>query len=668
MKTGRLWGLWGSGGVAIALIAGCGSDSGSSGNNGTSSGGTSNSSSSSGGGTSSGNTSNSSSSSGSGASSGSTSSSSSSGTGSGSTGSSSSSSGGSSTGGSSSGASSSGARDGGTTSGGNSDSGARDGAAAVDSGGTQVGSVIGTCDPTNLADKTCIPPEPVIPANCAKVAAHRTVTPASTAKGASNTIVPESATETLDTSVVTAGFANSSCVELTTGAGGANAFLIGQLKLTANQTLVIDQGVTVYASRNPKSYGPNCAVIDAEGAVTDTSYTADTAYDCGGVIVATGDHVAIMGQGTIDGQGGEPLVGVTLPSPMKELDTKSGDPACSSFPTAQFSWWNVSDCQRHDSRLPANSDNPDGGPGSAPNPALIQVSNASNFVLYKLHLYNSPFFHIQLNSDKFLVWGIDIRTPSMGAGGKSSAGQTLTNFIARNTDGIDPGAAQGLTDNGYIVYSTVSTGDDMVAIKGNALGGANNIVIAHNHFGTGHGMSLGSATIKGITNVHVYDMSIDGDTPVDTNTGSSDLNGLRIKSYTGAGGFVKNVLFESICTRDEVFPIGVTASYTANPIVDPAGVPPEFDNITVTNFQQINGTGLQHAHEIDVDLVGDATHQATIAFNNVFIEAAPSSGKGGPVLTVDATAKLTGTMSTGDATANNPCTGVVWWPTPPVVK
>jgi len=72
-------------------------------------------------------------------------------------------------------------------------------------------------------------------------------------------------------------------------------------------------------------------------------------------------------------------------------------------------------------------------------------------------------------------------------------------------------------------------------------------------------------------------MSIDGDTPVDTNTGSSDLNGLRIKSYTGAGGFVKNVLFEASARRDEVFPIGVTASYTANPSWTRRAYPRSFD-------------------------------------------------------------------------------------------
>jgi polygalacturonase len=551
---------------------------------------------------------------------------------------------------------------GGTAPGGSTSSGGSGGKAgsASSGGSTSVGgstsqgpSVIGTCDPSNITDKTCLPPVPVIPSACTKVAAPRTIAaaPNSGAAGSKNSAVPETITETLDNALITAGFASKTCVELSTGSGGANAFLIGQLKLTAGQTLVIDQGVTVYASRNPKSYGTTCVVIDPTGAVTDTSVTADAQYDCGGVIMATGDHVAIMGKGTIDGQGGEPLLGVSPPT--KDIDTVANP----TVPADSFSWWNVSDFQRHDNRATGS------GPGSAPNPALIQVSNASNFVLYGLNLYNSPFFHVQLNSDKFVVWGINLLTPSNAM---STGGQPLSNYIARNTDGIDPGAATGITQNGYIVGNRVSTGDDMVALKGDAEGGAINIVVAHNHFGTGHGMSMGSDTIKGISNVHVYDLTIDGDVPVDTNTGSSDLNGLRIKSYTGNGGFVKHVLFEDICTRDEAYPIFITASYDANPMVNPLGVPPDFQDISVNNFHQLNVNGPQHAFQTTVSVEGDSAHQATVAFNNVYVDTSTGK-KGGPVLTVASTATLTGTMNIGTPPSNDPCTGKTWWPALPTV-
>jgi polygalacturonase len=639
MKAGRFWGPLGFGAVAVVVLGACSSN-----NAGVSDGGTASSS----GGTASSSGTGSTSSSGP-ASSGSGGGSASSGAGP--SGSSSGGAGSASSSGSSggSGSSSAGASGSSSSGGGNS---------AGDAGSS---SVIGSCDPTNLTDKTCLPPEPTIPAGCAKIAAPRTVTP--TTEGGTNTLVPESVTETLDNSLITMGFANNTCVELTAGAGGSNAFLVGQLTLSAGETLVIDAGVTVYASRNPKSYGSSCVVIDPTGAVTDTSVAADAQYDCGGVIVATGDHVAIMGEGAIDGQGGEPLVGVSPPT-ITNLDAKSGDPPC-AYTAAEFSWWNVSDCQRHDNRTTENADNPDGGPGSAPNPAMIQVHDASNFVLYEVHLYNSPFFHVQLNSDKFVVWGVDIHTPY---GATSSAGQALSNFVARNTDGIDPGAATGITQDGYIVGTTISTGDDMVAIKGSAQGGANNIVIAHNHFGTGHGMSLGSSAIMGITNVHVYDLTIDGDVPVDSNTGASDLNGLRVKSDTGDGGPVQNILFEDVCTLDEVYPIYITASYTANPIASPAGVAPNFQNITVQNFHQQNKNGPQHDDEVTVYVEGDTQHQATVTFDNVWVEMSTGK-KGGPVLTVESTATLTGAMNVGAPPAGtyDACTGKTWWPATPTI-
>jgi polygalacturonase len=515
-------------------------------------------------------------------------------------------------------------------------------------------SVIAPCDSSDLTDTTCLPPEPKIPSGCFTVAAPRTVKP--TAEGGTNTLVPESELDyldNLDNSLITSWFAQGyECVELTTGPNGANAFLIGQLKLTSYQTLVIDKGVTVYASRNPQSYGAGCFAMDQRRAVTDTSAIGDMYFDCGGVIMATGDHVAVMGEGTIDGQGGEPLIGVIPPT--NDINTVA-NPA---IVPGSFAWWNVSDFQRHDTRAMGS------GPGSAANPAIVRVDNATNFILYKLHLYNSPFFHVELNSDRFVVWGVDIRSPY---GTTSSAGQMLSNYIARNTDGIDPGAGTGVTQNGYIVGTTISTGDDMIALKGNEKGGANNIVIAHNHFGTGHGMSLGSGTIQGITNVHVYDLTMDGDVPVDPLTSGSDINGLRIKSYAGAGGWVRNVVFEDVCTRDEAFPIGISASYTANPIVYPLGVPPDFENISVRNFHQIDENGPQHPTQVTVNVEGDTTHTATVTFDNVWVE--PSHGKkGGPVLSVASTATLTGTMNTGTPPAgSDSCTGKTWWPTAPTI-
>jgi len=67
----------------------------------------------------------------------------------------------------------------------------------------------------------------------------------------------------------------------------------------------------------------------------------------------------------------------------------------------------------------------------------------------------------------------------------------LTPSFARNTDGVDPGEGS-VAQCGVIACSTISTGDDQIAIKGGHL--VSELVVAHNHFGTGHGMSIGSET------------------------------------------------------------------------------------------------------------------------------------------------------------------------------
>ena len=69
----------------------------------------------------------------------------------------------------------------------------------------------------------------------------------------------------------------------------------------------------------------------------------------------------------------------------------------------------------------------------------------------------------------------------------------------------------------------------------------------------------------------------------------------------------------------------------------------------------------------EVDVEGDTTHTATVTFDNVWVEASTGT-KGGPVLTVAATATLTGTMNTGVPPAgSDSCTGKTWWPTTPTI-
>lgn len=225
-----------------------------------------------------------------------------------------------------------------------------------------------------------------------------------------------------------------------------NAFLSGPLKMRPDVALIVDLGVTLFASRDPALYAispGSCGVVN------------DAPQGCKPLIsVDHAPHSAIMGDGVIDGRGGEKMLG------------------------SQQSWWDLAEQARSGGRQQV--------------PRLIVADHSDDFTLYRITLRNSPNFHVTYDhGDGFTVWGLKIDTPQR---------------LARNTDGVDPGdGARNVT----ITHSYIRTGDDNVAIKGGA-GGATNITVSDDHFYWGHGMSIGSETNGGASAIRVTDLSMDG--------------------------------------------------------------------------------------------------------------------------------------------------------------
>ncbi len=276
------------------------------------------------------------------------------------------------------------------------------------------------------------------------------------------------------------------------------------------------------------------------------------------LISVRGANSGIVGLGAIDGQGGEPQIGSTM-SP-----------------------WDVN-----------------GGGGDSP--ALIQVLGATNFTLYEITLHNAPKFHVKLGAAGFVVWGITIKTPSAAT---NSVGTKLSPSSAHNTDGVDPGEA---ASNGFIVYNQISVGDDHIAIKGGT--SVQHLTIAHNHFEAGHGMSIGSETNGGVSDVTVCDLSIDG-----TNTGLSggSANGIRIKSDPSRGGLVQNIFYGDVCVRALTNPIILTPMYSSATGTEY----PHFTGITIQNFRSMSTSTTPK-----VTLLGyDATHMLGLTLDNVVVD------------------------------------------------
>jgi polygalacturonase len=199
----------------------------------------------------------------------------------------------------------------------------------------------------------------------------------------------------------------------------------------------------------------------------------------------------VMGDGTIDGRGWAKMIGKSA------------------------SWWEIAEEARKG--------------GNQNCPRILVLSRCDDFTLYRVTLKNSANFHVAYSGGNgFTVWGVIIDTPKN----------------ARNTDGIDPGSSTNVT----IAHCYIKTGDDNVAIK--AGGHVSHMTIAHNHFYTGHGMSIGSETNGGADAIRVTDLSIDG----------AD-NGIRIKSNSGKGGKVTDVVYEDVCIRDTKNPIYMDSDY-----------------------------------------------------------------------------------------------------------
>jgi len=360
---------------------------------------------------------------------------------------------------------------------------------------------------------------------------------------------------------------NGHAVELS-ASGSDNAFLTQPFNLSSGVTLLIDAGVTLYGSLNPADYGSNCGTIGGT-------------YGCNPLISASSSNEAIMGYGAIDGQGGQKLV------------TSTGAYyTCPSGVATPCTWWNIASV----------------GGSSQNNPYLLQLhSGANNFVLYGITFQNSPMFHVVgAPSDGLTLWDVKIVTPDGTA----------------NTDGFDPGPLSGAgAADITITNSFISDGDDEVAIKGNDA--ISNITVSHNHFYDGHGMSIGSETNGGVSNVLVTDLVMSGDM-------NGNGNGLRIKSNSSEGGTVSNINYQDVCILNVENPLVFNPFYSG-------GTGTEYPNFESISLQNIHVTTATSAGKLTLEGY-NSTYPLNMTMDNVVFDTAP------PTITTSTTSNANFTL------------------------
>lgn len=428
--------------------------------------------------------------------------------------------------------------------------------------------------------------EPKIPPACTTLDAHLV----SASGGVAAADQSKLDTERIQKAIDTCGSGKAVVLQVH---ANANAFLSGPLELREGVTLVVDKGTTLFESLDPKilELSPgSCGIVS-------------TAPGRGCKPLISVNHVSgagIMGDGIIDGQGGEKILGKDV------------------------SAWDLGQQALKDG-------------GGQKVSRLIVADHADNFTLYRITLKDSPNFHVAYNAgDGFTVWGVKIDTVHRIADSPHP--------LARNTDGVDPGNG---SRNITITHCYFREGDDNVAIKG-GVGGVTNMTVSHNHFYWGHGMSIGSETNGGVSKIRVTDLTLDG----------TD-SGIRIKSMGTKGGLVHDIVYDDVCIRNSGRPLDITAAYASNGPVK-GNLPPTFRDITLHNVSISGGgkilfDGYDHDHRAQVILDGvflTDSASTTVPYTYTFDNADVIFGSGGSNLQLPTGTDVTIKGAPGNGTPN----------------
>jgi polygalacturonase len=230
-------------------------------------------------------------------------------------------------------------------------------------------------------------------------------------------------------------------------------------------------------------------------------------------------------------------------------------------------------------------------------PRLVQTNSANNFIAYQITLQQAkhPNLYIQ-GGNGATVYDVTILTPAGRA----------------NADGIDIDSITNVTVYG----SSIEAGDDGIAVKTNASAASNITVKNTKLYGT-HGLSIGSQTFKGVTNIlftgnYVYGVDHSG-------TASTDANAINIKTDSECGGLVKQVTYSNTCITQAKHLIVVNAAYGS--CSGTAGTP-QFQDILVNGVKSTSSVSGAYT-----ELAGyNSSNLAQIYLANIDLDVTKQSG------------------------------------------
>ncbi len=205
-------------------------------------------------------------------------------------------------------------------------------------------------------------------------------------------------------------------------------------------------------------------------------------------------------------------------------------------------------------------------------PSFLQFIDCKNVTLRDFSIEEGPQWTIHpVYCENVVVKGVRVRT------------------TGHNTDGLNPDSCK----NVWIEGCRFSTGDDCIAVNsginedGWRVGRpSENIVIVDCDMDGGHGaVVIGSGMSGGVKNVYAADCRVKG-----------TMQGIRIKSMRGRGGYVENVWFEDMVLENITgAAIQISMFYPYSTVLPENKVPPRIGNISIKN---ISGGGNHMALEI----------------------------------------------------------------------
>lgn len=312
----------------------------------------------------------------------------------------------------------------------------------------------------------------------------------------------------------------------------------GAIHLRSNINLHLEDGAVIKFSDNPSDYLP----------VVFTRWEGMECYNYSPLIYANGcENISVTGDGTLIGNGQSWWH-------WKKLQQEAAEELC----YAEFNDVAV------EKRIY-------GTEKAALRPSFVQPINCKNVLLEGFTIKDGPQWTIHpVYCDDVTVRNVNVLT------------------YGPNTDGLNPDSCKNVLIEGC----TFETGDDCIAINS----GMNedglrvsrpceNIEIRNCTMTGGHGaVVIGSAMSGGVENVYAHDCKISG-----------TMQGIRLKSMRGRGGYVNKVKFENMQIDDVTEQaIQINMFYEFSTVMPKNNTPSDFNNIEIRNIKGRNAkTGIQ---------------------------------------------------------------------------